>query len=46
MTMANDGAYDGGCLCGTLRYRAVVGVSKTVTHCYCSMCRKATWTAT
>ncbi len=32
----------GGCLCGALRYRAVVGESKTVTHCYCRMCRKAT----
>ena len=32
----------GGCLCGAVRYRAVVGDSKTVTHCHCGMCRKAT----
>ena len=40
--MANDDIHEGGCLCGAVRYRAVVGESKTVTHCYCRMCRKAT----
>ena len=40
--MSTDDIHEGGCLCGAVRYRAVVGVSKTVTHCYCRMCRKAT----
>ena len=40
--MANDDIHEGGCLCGALRYRAAVGDSRTVTHCYCRMCRKAT----
>jgi len=48
-TMAIGEIHQGGCLCGAVRYRAVVGESKTVTHCHCSMCRKvsgatlATW---
>ena len=33
-------AITGGCLCGEVSYRAVVGDSKTVAHCYCSMCRR------
>jgi len=47
--MAIGDIHQGGCLCGAVRYRAVVGESKTVTHCHCSMCRKvsgatlATW---
>ncbi len=40
--MANDDIHDGGCLCGAVRYRAVAGDSRTVTHCHCRMCRKAT----
>ena len=32
----------GGCQCGKIRYRARAGDSKTVTHCYCRMCRKLT----
>ena len=40
--MANNDIHEGGCLCGAVRYRAVVGESRTVTHCYCRMCRKAT----
>ena len=40
--MVKDDVHEGGCLCGGLRYRAVAGESRTVTHCYCRMCRKAT----
>ena len=32
--------HTGGCLCGAVRYRGLLGESKTVTHCYCGMCRK------
>jgi len=42
VTMANEELHQGGCLCGAVRYRAVVGESKTVAHCHCGMCRKAT----
>ena len=38
--MAEPGVHEGGCLCGAVRYRALLGESKTVTHCYCRMCRK------
>jgi len=47
--VVNDDFHRGGCLCGAVRYRAVVGESSTVTHCHCGMCRKvsgatlATW---
>ena len=40
--MAHDDIHEGGCLCGAVRYRAVAGESRTVTHCHCRMCRKAT----
>ena len=40
--MANRDIHEGGCLCGAVRYRAVAGESRTVTHCHCRMCRKAT----
>ena len=30
----------GGCLCGALRYR-ITGAPMSVTHCHCSMCRRA-----
>jgi Glutathione-dependent formaldehyde-activating enzyme len=32
--------YSGGCLCGAVRY-TVTGEIKDVSHCHCSMCRKA-----
>jgi hypothetical protein len=32
----------GGCYCGRVRYRAR-GVSRQVTECHCSQCRKAGW---
>jgi len=32
--------YEGSCLCGNVRYE-VVGEITHVTHCHCSMCRKA-----
>ena len=41
-TMAAGDAHEGGCLCGSVRYRALVGDSKTAGHCHCAMCRKAT----
>ena len=39
--MANNDIHEGGCLCGAMRYRVAVGTSRTVTHCFCRMCRKA-----
>jgi hypothetical protein len=32
--------YSGGCLCGAVRY-TVTGEIEDVSHCHCSMCRKA-----
>lgn len=34
----------GGCLCGAVRYE-VTGTPEGVTHCHCSMCRKASGAA-
>jgi hypothetical protein len=31
---------DGGCLCGDVRYE-IRGEPRSMTHCHCSMCRKA-----
>ena len=33
--------YEGSCLCGTVRYRAS-GPPYNITHCHCTMCRRAT----
>lgn len=32
--------HEGGCLCGRLRYR-IGGPIESVTHCHCTMCRRA-----
>ena len=37
-------AFDGGCLCGAVRYRIERKFLNAV-HCYCDMCRKAHGTA-
>jgi hypothetical protein len=34
-------AHEGGCLCGSVRYRAVVGEARIATHCHCGMCRRS-----
>lgn len=36
-----DGAHDGGCLCGAVRYRAA-GPLRDVVYCHCSQCRRQT----
>ncbi|MBM3601986.1 MAG: GFA family protein [Alphaproteobacteria bacterium] len=33
-------AFEGGCLCGAIRYRAT-GEPSVVCHCHCTMCRRA-----
>lgn len=37
--MAKPSVYQGGCLCGAIRYAATRFESK-MAHCHCSMCRK------
>jgi len=37
--MGDDVAFEGGCLCGAVRYRAT-GAPVRVVICHCSMCRK------
>lgn len=36
-----DDLHVGGCLCGTIRYRAE-GVPKWIAYCHCQSCRRAT----
>ncbi len=36
--------YEGGCLCGAVRYR-VTGVPTDQTHCHCTLCRKVSGSA-
>ncbi|MCH7888914.1 MAG: GFA family protein [Proteobacteria bacterium] len=40
MTMKDDAAHEGGCLCGAVRYR-VAGAARWVGHCHCQSCRRA-----
>lgn len=42
--MADSIAFEGGCLCGALRYRAS-GQPLWVCHCHCRMCQKETGAA-
>ena len=37
--MSTETVYEGGCLCGDIRYRAT-SEPEFVTHCHCQMCRK------
>lgn len=32
---------NGGCLCGRVRYRIQTGAKRQVTHCHCTICRRA-----
>lgn len=38
--MASDRPIEGGCLCGSIRYRAW-GKAYGITHCHCQTCRRA-----
>lgn len=38
--MATNSNYEGGCLCGAVRYRSEKAPFR-VAHCHCTMCRKA-----
>ena len=40
--LGNGDSFEGGCLCGALRYCATVGETPPTGHCHCGMCRKAT----
>lgn len=37
--MSTETVYEGGCLCGDIRYRAT-SEPEFVTHCHCQMCRR------
>jgi hypothetical protein len=38
--MAEEATYEGGCLCGAVRYRFSAAPAASV-HCHCTMCRRA-----
>ncbi len=38
--MSDNPVYEGGCLCGTIRYR-IAGPIAWAAHCHCAMCRRA-----
>lgn len=38
--MATEEIFEGGCLCGAVRYR-FTGAPHHVSHCHCTMCRRA-----
>ena len=40
--IGDDDAHEGGCLCGSVRYRGVADDAKAIGHCHCGMCRKST----
>ena len=42
--MASEPTYEGGCLCGSVRWRAS-GAPLLVTHCHCEMCRRSSGAA-
>jgi hypothetical protein len=42
--MSQDQAYEGGCLCGAVRYKAT-GEPLQVAHCHCERCRRSTGAA-
>lgn len=44
MTQANDVELKGGCMCGSVRYRAI-GAPLWVVHCHCADCRRASGAA-
>lgn len=39
--MSTPGAVDGGCLCGSVRYRVPTPFDGEIAHCHCTMCRRA-----
>jgi hypothetical protein len=43
-SMTNDPTLEGGCLCGAIRYR-IAGAPHHVSHCHCTMCRRASGAA-
>ena len=42
--MSRDQFYEGGCLCGAIRYKAT-GKPLQVAHCHCESCRRSTGAA-
>jgi hypothetical protein len=40
MSKTDEVILEGGCLCGSVRYR-IVGTSKSIGHCHCESCQKA-----
>jgi len=42
--MGTTESVEGGCLCGTVRYKIAV-LPERVAHCHCSMCRRASGAA-
>lgn len=42
MSLQGSPPHEGGCLCGAIRYRSDAPAVGRITHCHCTMCRRAT----
>lgn len=42
MSLKGSPPYDGGCLCGAVRYRLTEAAIGRIVHCHCASCRRAT----
>lgn len=41
MSLQGTPPYEGGCLCGAIRYRIDAPAVGRITHCHCTMCRRS-----
>ena len=42
MSLQGSPPYEGGCLCGAIRYRIAAPAIGRIVHCHCPTCRRAT----